>query len=180
MTDQQQIQVLNLVTEVGVLVRNQRTEMAQLRADLQSQRERVDGTVSDFGRRLALAEARGAVSAAMGAGEPTTLQAGTGSPGGLQALPGARPVPLTVAARTTIPAGAVPGAAASAAGGPHRYRVQAASPSLAMLSEIDPAGDDRTQLQVGIGGEVPGYGRVTGILQHGTSWQVRTDRGTIQ
>lgn len=183
LTDQQQVEVLNLVTELGVLIRNQRTEIAQLRADQVSLRGRVDGAMTDFGRRLALAEARGAVSAAMGAGgslgePPPAPGAGPGSSDGASPAPGPRPTALPVAARAAVPQATA--SAPAPASGPHRYRVQAASPSLAMLSEIDATGDDRSQLQVVIGSEVPGYGRVTGIVQHGTSWQVRTDRGTIQ
>ncbi|USQ74266.1 hypothetical protein NF552_24120 (plasmid) [Roseomonas mucosa] len=70
MSTPQQVEVLNLVTELGVLVRNQRTENAQLRADVQQMRERLDTQLGDYDRRLALAEARGAINAAMGAGAP--------------------------------------------------------------------------------------------------------------
>ena len=65
MTDPQQLQVLQLVTELGTLVRDQRSEIAQLRQDQQNLGQRVDGSLTDFGRRLSLAEARGAVNAAM-------------------------------------------------------------------------------------------------------------------
>ena len=55
-----------------------------------------------------------------------------------------------------------------------RYRVQAASPGLAMLSEIDRSGDDVLPLQVAVG-NVPGYGRVTKISQRGSEWVVQTE-----
>ena len=181
MTDEQQVQVLNLVTELGVLIRNQRTEIAALRTDQQSLRERVDGAMADFGRRLALAEAGGAMSAAMGAAAPAAPPASLGPPRDTVARDAVarspRPTVQPVAARVVIAPLSDPAAAAS---GAHRYRVQAASPSLAMLSELDPSGDDRAPLEVRIGNAVPGYGRVTAIIQAGTSWQVRTDRGTIQ
>ena len=181
MTDEQQVQVLNLVTELGVLIRNQRTEIAALRTDQQSLRERVDGAMADFARRLALAEAGGAMSAAMGAGAPAAPPASLGPPRDTVARDAVarspRPTVQPVAARVVI---APPSDPAAAASGSHRYRVQAASPSLAMLSELDPSGDDRALLEVRIGSAVPGYGRVTAIIQAGTSWQVRTDRGTIQ
>ena len=69
MTDTQQLQVLELVTQLGVLVRDQRVEIAQLRTDQQNLTQRVDApSITDFGRRISLAEARGAVNAAMGTG----------------------------------------------------------------------------------------------------------------
>ena len=60
-----------------------------------------------------------------------------------------------------------------------RYRVQAASPGLAMLAAIDRAGDESAQLQVALGDTVPGYGRVKAVVQQGTTWVVKTERGTI-
>jgi hypothetical protein len=79
MTDQQQLQVLQLVTELGTLVRDQRSEIAQLRQDQQILGQRVDGSLTDFGRRLSLAEARGAVSAAMGV-QPAPVQPANATP----------------------------------------------------------------------------------------------------
>jgi len=49
-----------------------------------------------------------------------------------------------------------------------------------MLSEVDRTGDGGTPLQIAVGDEVPGYGRVTSIAQTGNSWVVRAERGNIQ
>ena len=42
---------------------------------------------------------------------------------------------------------------------PHRYHVQAASPGLAMLSELDASGGEEQQLPVSPGDDVPGLGQ---------------------
>ncbi|MHB0729940.1 hypothetical protein ACX4MZ_21570 [Roseomonas mucosa] len=185
MSTPQQVEVLNLVTELGVLVRNQRAENAQLRADVQQMRERLDTQLGDYDRRLALAEARGAINAAMGAGaSPAAAPAPAPAPSpvtpvsvtvtapaphaGTPAARGARPVAST--APTPSPQDAAP----------KRYRVQAASPGLAMLAEVDRTGDVGNLLQVSVGDDVPGYGRVKSIAQQGTAWVLTAERGTIR
>jgi len=60
-----------------------------------------------------------------------------------------------------------------------KYRIQAASPGLAMLSAIDGGPDDRP-VEVAIGTDLPGYGKVRSIEQHGQAWVVKTDRGSIE
>ena len=56
------------------------------------------------------------------------------------------------------------------------YRIQAASPSLAMLG----TGDNAPPLEVAPGKTIPGWGRVSKIEQCGQSWVVVTDQGVIQ
>jgi hypothetical protein len=163
MTEPQQVQVLELVTQLGTLVRDQHTEIAQLRLDQKNVGERVDSALSDFSRRISLAEARGAVSAAMGV-EPRPAQAAAGAAGS------SAQVLTPVAARSVAPAATLP----------HRYHVQAASPGLAMLSELDPSGGEERQLPVSPGDDVPGWGKVVSISQRGTTWTVKTDHGLIQ
>jgi hypothetical protein len=60
----------------------------------------------------------------------------------------------------------------------HNYRIQAASPGLAMLSAID-GGADTRPVEIAIGTDLPGYGKVRSIEQHGQAWIVKTDRGEI-
>jgi len=48
---------------------------------------------------------------------------------------------------------------------------------LAMLSLLDRSGGEGSQLQIQIGDQVPGYGRVTAIQQRGSGWIVQTDKG---
>jgi hypothetical protein len=70
-------------------------------------------------------------------------------------------------------------APASDKGPGKRYRVQAASPGLALLAEIDRGGDG-AQLEVLVGDTIPGYGKITSIGQRGTAWVVTTEHGNIQ
>ena len=178
MTRSEQIDVLHLVTRLGTSVRDLRAENAALRADVKASSDKVDNAVADFERRLALAEGRGAVNAAMGDVDaspdtPASL-ASPSAPTSRAARPSRGPASQPVSLQTQATA------SAAAAGGPRRYKVQAASPNLAMLSELDRSGGEGSQLQVGVGDPVPGYGRVSAIQQQGMAWVVKTDRGTIQ
>lgn len=174
----EQIDVLHLVARLGIAVRDLRAENAALRTDVKASSNKVDNAVADFERRLALAEGRGAINAAMGdvdasAEDPTAPvppSPSTSRTARLSRGPASQPVSLQ--AQTAASAGL--------SSGPHRYKVQAASPSLAMLSELDRSGGEGSQLQVGVGDPVPGYGRVAAIQQQGMAWVVKTDRGTIQ
>ena len=168
MSSPQQIQVLELVTRLATLVGDQRREVDQLRADLSKTRTDDETRIDDFQRRLTLAEAMRAVTTAT---DPATSSSA-------EAVPAVRPIPASspsivrpslVLARSPLPAeDAV-----------RRYRVQAASPGLAMLAQVDRAGDEGAQMQVALGDEVPGYGKVKAVAQRGTTWVVVTEHGTI-
>ena len=162
MTDAQQIQVLELVTKLGTLVRNQDIKIAELQSSVSGLQGRVGTSLTDFGRRLTLAEAAGAVNgaAATATSFPSPVKATEA------VVPSAsRVVVHPVAATDTTP---------------HRYHVQAASPGLAMLSELDPSGGEEAQVPVAPGDNLPGYGNVISIAQRGSSWVVRTQHGLIQ
>ena len=49
-----------------------------------------------------------------------------------------------------------------------------------MLSVTDPGPDGAGPIQVQVGEQVPGYGKVKSIAQHGTTWRVVTERGPIE
>jgi hypothetical protein len=168
MSAPEQVQVLELVTRLGALVTDQRKEVDQLRADLA--RSRVDETarIDDFQRRLTFAEAQRSVAEASGVAAdpaPTTPSIPVSVP------PTSVVRPTVAAARAALPADPRQPV--------QRYRVQAASPGLAMLAAIDRAGDESAQLQVALGDTVPGYGRVKAVVQQGTTWVVKTEHGTI-
>jgi hypothetical protein len=168
MSTPEQVQVLELVTRLGTLVADQRREVDQLRADLA--RSRVDETaqIDDFQRRLTFAEAQRSLAKASGvAADPAPTSATI--PVSEPATSGVRPT--LIVARAALPA--------DPSQQVQRYRVQAASPGLAMLAAIDRAGDESAQLQVALGDTVPGYGRVKAVVQQGTTWVVKTERGTI-
>jgi len=166
MTSQDQVQVLGLVTEMAALVHDLRTQDAQLRSDLQKNSADTNARLVDFERRIAFAEARSAVSGAHDAG------AVSASPAASETAT-AKPAPVVLMrAEAALPA--------TDTGPAKRYRVQAASPGLALLAEVDRGGGDGAQMQVAVGETIAGYGRIKSIAQKGTSWVVTTERGAIQ
>lgn len=173
MTPPEQIAVLSEVARLAIVVRDIRTENEALKARVESTADRFDQAVADFTRRLALAEAHGALNAAMGA-NPTPPKVAA-PPDQAAVLPASSRSPAgggtrVVSASAVIPARIQPPVAV-------RYRVTAASPGLAMLALVDRSGGEGAQIQVAIGDQVPGYGRVTAIQQRGASWVVQTDKG---
>ena len=165
MSPPQQIQVLDLVAQLGTLIRNQRDEIAQLRNDQQRMQGHVDATMDDFRRRIALSEARRAVSGAFDADPHAAPRSSSGSP---------------KVKRTAVTTPAVASATPAIDMAAYRYHVQAASPGLAMLSELDASGGEARQLPISPGDIVPGWGKVISISQRGTAWVVKTDHGLIQ
>ena len=170
LTSREQVDVLNLMEKLGIVVRDLRDENAQLRTAVKTLSEEVDTRTTQLDRRLSLAEANGAIAAAMGAGQ-TPAQ------------------PATVVVTAQAPAAAKPPAASPAPPAPappplvrsvKDYRIQAASPGLAMLSSIGLSDGDTSSIQVAVGDEVPGVGRIKAIFQKGTNWVVETDHGLIE
>jgi hypothetical protein len=163
MTDDQQVQVLELVTDVAAMVHDLKQENASLRADFATTQADEHDRLKDLERRVALAEARAATSAA--AADP------------------AQPAPAVAAASTAGPVSIVRASTALPAVVPaaaKRYRVQAASPGMAMLTEVERGGGDGAQLEVTVGDTIPGWGKVLSVEQRGTSWVVSTQHGVIE
>jgi hypothetical protein len=186
LTPADQVQVLELVTQMAAMVRDLRAQHAQLRSDLAKTAADNAARLADFERRLALAEARHALSVAQTAGDPpASLPPGSasGPAGEAPAAPGSgagqagSATAVTAPVAVTMVAAALPGSDKSPA---KRYRVQAASPGLALLAEIDRGGGDGAQLEVLVGDTIPGYGKITSIGQRGTAWVVTTEHGSIQ
>ena len=73
------------------------------------------------------------------------------------------------AVRTVLPAPPPPG------GRP--YEIRAASPGVALLGTLD---GTPAVVEIAVGDEVPGYGRVNAIAQKGSAWAVQCEHGTIQ
>jgi hypothetical protein len=185
LTPADQVQVLELVTQMASMVRDVRAQHAQLRADFGKSAADNAARLGDFERRLALAEARHALSAAQIAGEPlASVLASAPAPAGEAPAPsGSSAGRAGSATAVTAPVVVTPAAAAlpgSDKGAAKRYRVQAASPGLALLAEIDRGGGDGAQLEVLVGDTIPGYGKITSIGQRGTAWVVTTEHGNIQ
>ncbi|MCB8877438.1 hypothetical protein [Acidisoma silvae] len=178
MSPPDQVQVLELVTQLATLIRDERTQISNLQADEQNGNKATAAKLSDFERRLALVEANAAMASA--AGVPASPPTPTISPTAV-ALTSARaalkeasqPAPVRATVPATAPAPAQPAT-------PEIYRVQAASPGLAMLAEVDHSGGDGAQIEVQVGDSIPGYGHVISVTQQGTNWVVKTDNGLIQ
>ncbi|MEO8715148.1 MAG: hypothetical protein ABI369_09055 [Acetobacteraceae bacterium] len=166
MSDTQQVQVLELVTKLGTLVSELKQQNASLRTDFAKTQDDERLRLQDVERRITLAEARNAISAA--SADPS--QAALPSPAPA-AAPAVRPVSL-VRATAALPVD-VPEKA-------RRYRVQAASPGMALLTEVERGGGDGAQLQVTVGDTIPGWGKVKSVEQRGTSWVVSTEHGVIE
>ena len=49
-----------------------------------------------------------------------------------------------------------------------------------MLSSVGLSDGDTSSIQVAVGDEVPGVGRIKAIFQKGTNWVVETDHGLIE
>lgn len=168
LSSRQVVDVLSVVTEVGAMVRDMRNENAQLRTQVATLSDTVANKTMDFEQRLGLAEARGSVAAAMGAGKPQA------------AVPASvTPAVVTVSGARTLRAMAVTPVSAPARSA-RDYRVQAASPGLAVLSDAGAGPGQAAGLQVSVGDDVPGVGRITSIGQRGSTWVVQTDHGAIQ
>jgi hypothetical protein len=161
MSDAQQLEVLGLVTELGALVRDLKAEVAALHEDQARLTTGREEELADFGRRLSLAEARWTVAGAISGANRSMAQVGAAR---------------SSVARWSNLSGESAGTSTKPA--QHQYRVQAASPGLAMLAEVTSEGVEHRQ--VGVGDTVPGYGRISTITQRGTAWVVVTDKGTIQ
>lgn len=177
-TEVQDTKALGLVTELGALLAKAQQELTALKADHQRLRMVVEAKLGVLDHRLAFAEAKASVDSARAAA--ATVAEGPKPVVGASLLGG------RVAAETKpviVPLKAVIGGVEEKAQDPAavaRYRVQAASPGLAMLAEVGRSGGEGAQLQVAIGDLVAGYGKVTNIVQRGTAWIVQTDRGSIQ
>ena len=172
LSQQEQIQVVGLVKELGAQLRDTRTEVAQLRATVAQLLEKVETKTTEFENRLGLAEAGTVLAASARAGHPET-HVSTPS-----ALPPVRVVSAGRAVPQPVPAPVTPTTSASRT--VKDYRIQGASPGLAVLSVLNPAPGGPTVIEVATGSEVPGVGRIKAIFQRGVAWVVQTDAGVIQ
>jgi hypothetical protein len=153
---------LEKIAELGALVTRLTRQVKDLQDKVQTLSTGADEKFADLTRRVALSEANRAVASAENAGSGGLAGQAQekGSADGSEAQERTR---LKVAAADVK----------------HNYRIQAASPGLAMLTAVDGSPDDRP-VEVAIGTELPGYGKVRSIEQHGQAWVVKADRGSIE
>jgi hypothetical protein len=153
---------LEKIAELGALVARLTGQVKDVQDGVQTVSTRETEKFADLTRRVALGEANRAVASAENAGA-------------------ARVSAPPVNNETLIPSREFDRASARVvdASEKRNYRIQAASPGLAMLSRIDGSPDDRP-VEAAIGTQIPGYGKVLSIEQHGEAWVVKADRGSIQ
>jgi hypothetical protein len=173
MSDEDQIRVLELVTQIAAMAKDLKQQNAALRADFAKTKADDQARLADFARRIDLVEAGNAVAGANGAEAPSV-------PPGPPAAGPATTVVRQAAAMNPVMITRVDTALGSGeAPGLTRYRVQAASPGLALLTEMARGGGDGAQIQVTVGDTIPGWGKVKSVAQRGTSWVVNTEHGVI-
>ncbi len=153
---------LEKITELGALVTRLTGQVKDLQDKVQTLSTGSDEKFADLTRRVALSEANRAVASAENAGSAglASQMPEKGSADGSEAQ---ERMPMKVAAADVK----------------RKYRIQAASPGLAMLAAVDGSPDDRP-VEVAIGTELPGYGKVMSIEQHGEAWVVKADHGSIE
>lgn len=184
MTSDDQLQVLQLVTEEAALVQRTRSDIAALRQDLDRLRIADTAKASDLTRRMSLLEAKRAVADAEAPpsdGPAATRAAADKARAALEAaaaepqpapMPPQSPASRTAKMRPTPPAPLPTWT-------PH-YRILAASPQLAMVQDDAAPAGQPPQSEIEIGTDLRGYGRVRAISQRGTMWVIQTERGIIQ
>jgi hypothetical protein len=177
----QETELYSMITEIATLVHQTRMELAGVLNQQKKSAGAVEARLMDFERRLNLGEASRALKDAQSVSITTEAPASAPipNPAALDAKPGKPPMKglVTASVRPGEEANALVPVPVTA---PPRYRVQAASPGLAMLADMDRSGEESKPVQVSVGGQLPGFGRVIKISQHGTSWVVQTEKGAIQ
>ena len=178
-----QVQLLDLVKNLGAQLRDTRTEVTQLRATVMQLSGTVETKITDFDGRLSMAEATTILQSSARAGAPSAPPTSPTMP----VAPVARPVPIIVqsarsASRLSVAADAP---AASATPPAERrstkdYTIRGASPGLAVVAALNAAPGSPSVFELAVGDVVPGLGHVKRVYQRGTSWAVDTDGGTIQ
>ena len=149
------------VSRLAALVNRLTGQVTGLQDEVRTLSEGSEAKLADLTRRVSMSESKSAVAAAERANVSQGEDSATSS--------GARVEGPAQGVRTRV------------GGGDQKrnYRIQAASPGLAMLSAIDGGPNDRP-LEVAPGTDLPGYGKVLSIEQHGQAWVVKADRGSIE
>ena len=179
----QQVQLLDLVKNLGAQLRDTRTEVTQLRATVVQLSGTVENKINDFDGRLSMAEATTILQSSARAGAPTETAPAPAMPVAPSAHPSSMVVPSKrVATRLSVSADAPAASTTQPAERrvPKDYTIRGASPGLAVVAAVNPAPGSPSVFELAVGDAVPGLGHVKRVYQRGTSWAVDTDGGTIQ
>jgi hypothetical protein len=158
--DKEETQTSDQISRLAAIVTRLTGQVKDLEDQVRTESAGAQEKLADLTRRVSLSESKSAVAAAERANVSQAAEASAASAGVEGQAQGVR----------------------TRVGGENQkrsYRIQAASPGLAMLSAIDGGPDDRP-LEVAIGTDLPGYGKVRSIEQHGQAWVVKADRGSIE
>ena len=161
--DKAETQTSDQIAQLAAIVTRLTGQVKDLEGQVQTESAGSEAKLADLTRRVSMSESKSAVAAAeranvsQGAAEGLAATASAGVEGQAEG------VRMKVAGVDQK----------------RNYRIQAASPGLAMLSAIDGGPDDRP-VEVAIGTDLPGYGKVRSIEQHGQAWVVKADRGSIE
>jgi len=142
--------LVNMVAALADDIAQERRGDAEMHHQIESLLHDTDQRLSEFDRRLTVVEANPLPAFAR-------VGSGRGSAGTLSAM------------RTALPA-------APPSGG-RPYEIRAASPGVAVLGTLD---GTPAVVEVAVGDQVPGYGRVNAIAQRGSAWAVQCEHGIIQ
>ena len=170
LSPKQQVDVVGLVRELGAQLKESRLTVAQMQATVAELKEQLDSRMTEFDGRLGLAEAGTVLAQSAKAALPQPVLSAAATP--LRSL---------AATQRQGPAAVAPPASAAPVGRSVKdFRVQGASPGLAVLNVIGAAPGEAPVLYLALGDQVPGIGRIKSIYQRGTTWLVQTDAGVIQ
>lgn len=173
----QQVEVVGLVRELGAQLKESRLTVAQMQATVAELKQQLDNRLTEFDGRLGLAEAGTVLAQSAKAALPQPVMTAAVAPGRSFV---AAPVRTSVAARQPVSDAPVAAPVSSANRSVKDFRVQGASPGLAVLNVLVPGPGDAPVLYVSLGSQVPGLGHIKSIYQRGTTWVVQTDAGLIQ
>jgi hypothetical protein len=160
--DKAETQTSDQITQLAAIVKRLTGQVNDLQGQVQTATASSEAKLADLTRRVSMSESKSAVAAVERANGSAAAEGST-------------------AALSAGAEGQAPGVRTKVGGADqkHNYRIQAASPGLAMLSAID-GGADYRPVEVVPGTDLPGYGKVRSIEQHGQAWVVKTDRGEIE
>jgi len=142
--------LVNMVAALADDIAQERRSDAEMHHQIESLLHDTDQRLSEFDRRLTVVEANPLPAFAR-------IGSGRGAAGTLSALRTALPAPPPLGARP--------------------YEIRAASPGVAVLGTLD---GTPAVVEIAVGDQVPGYGRVNAIAQRGSAWAVQCEHGTIQ
>lgn len=174
MSPKQQVDAVGLVRELGAQLKDTRLTVAQLSETVADLKQQLEARTTEFDSRLTLSEAGTVLAESAKAGGATHPLSTAQSGAPYRAVPAPRPV--APPASSTVPAPAHPSSTRTV----KDFRIQGASPGLAVLNVLTPAAGEAPVLYLALGDQVPGLGRIKTISQRGTSWVVQTDGGLIQ